>query len=473
MKYIYLALLICLVSPRTFAAFQPIWKGYLNSALHKSVEAKSQIDMADAIINDEFNDWKLSLNPRYGESNLARLFAFQAQKTKTTTFRFELSKVSYKYGTVSLTHEKIEYDISEWQSSALSSFSDDHIFETRTGISYSYDFLDRSNDKDFEILKTQAIATSLETQLEKEQNFLDFFTVYLQAKYQLFTVELTKSFVSEAQKRVNKTARREKEGSSRKIDLYQARSSLLNQSENLDKSRSNLKENLAIIENIVKVKISEKYFKGISWKKYPYSYFGKVIKRSEHLSLKALEARIKVIDKNLEKIKDQNGMKLLFTAGYTTNAIDANRQRSYEDHIDGLTKDTGVSLNLIIPLGIDKRRAIRIKQEYQRKKNKLDLQKQKDDLNIKKTSLIERIKYFEKITDSAKKKVELASLTAKEQNRLYLRGQSTFEEVIRAEEAYITTRLNEKKALFDYELLIANYAFLNNSIKPFLDLYRD
>jgi hypothetical protein len=124
-------------------------------------------------------------------------------------------------------------------------------------------------------------------------------------------------------------------------------------------------------------------------------------------------------------------------------------------------------------LGFDKRSAINTKDEYQRKKNKLDLQKQKDDLTIRKTSLLARIKYFEKITNLSKRRVKLASLTSKEQNRLYLRGQSSFEEVIRAEEAFINARLNEKKSLLDYELLIANYAYLNNSIKPFLDLYRD
>ena len=67
----------------------------------------------------------------------------------------------------------------------------------------------------------------------------------------------------------------------------------------------------------------------------------------------------------------------------------------------------------------------------------------------------------------------IATETLKEQNRLYLRGQASFEEVIRAEESYINSKLNEKKMLLDYELLIANYAFLNNSMMTLLNAYRD
>ena len=64
-------------------------------------------------------------------------------------------------------------------------------------------------------------------------------------------------------------------------------------------------------------------------------------------------------------------------------------------------------------------------------------------------------------------------LAMKETNKLYARGQSNFDEVIRREENYINAKLSEKTTLANLELLIANLAFVEGNIEPFLESYRD
>ena len=404
---------------------------------------------------------------------MASLFSFQSQSTKNKALNFGLSKDSYKYGSFSITHSKVEYDLSDWSSTSLSSFNSETLFETKTSLNYSYDFLDRSLTSSYDLLVAQAATDSIENQINIEKSYLDFFTTYLQAKYQVYAVELSKSFVKEATKRVKRTKKRVRDGVSRSVDLSQAKSSLLNQEESILSARSSLKENLAILENILGMKITDRYFSKISWKRRNFNYWDLFIQKNEHLSVELAKKRVVVSDKNLEKISNQNGYKLLFSTAFSTNAMNEDQQKSYDDHLDTKSKELTVGVRLVIPLGLDKNSAHRRRVRYQNKKNELDLANTKDDIRVRKQSLRERIKFFESTTKIANKKVSLSKLTLSQQNKLYFRGQASFDEVIRAEEAYINARLNEKRALLNYEVLIANYAYLNNSIKPFLNNYRD
>lgn len=473
MHRVIIAVFLLSYSHLSFGVFQNVWKGYQSSKVNQSLEISQKITEEEFKFQNDFNDWKFFVNPSYGESNLASLFSFQSQSTKNKTLNFGLSKDSYKYGSFSITHSKIEYDLSDWSTTSLSSFNSETVFETKTSLNYSYDFLDRSLTSSYDLLVAQAATDSIENQINIEKSYLDFFTTYLQAKYQVYAVDLSKSFVKEARRRVKRTKKRVRDGVSRSVDLSQARSSLLNQEESILSARSSLKENLAILENILGFKVTDNYFSKISWKRKTFSHWSSFISETEHLSVELAKKRVVVSDKNLEKISNQNGYKLLFSTAFSANAMNESQQESYSEHLDTKAKELRVGLRLVIPLGLDKNSALKRRISYQNKKNELDLANKKDDIRTRKLSLKERIKFLESTTELANKKVKLSKLTLSQQNKLYLRGQASFEEVIRAEEAYINARLNEKRALLNYEVLIANYAYLNNSIKPFLNNYRD
>jgi outer membrane protein TolC len=470
---ILISLILLSISLNASAVFKDIWKGYLVSKIHQSQQVEIKLNAANFKFSDNIFDWNFGFTPSHSESNLASIFAFQAQKTTEDSMLFSLSKSSYKFGTFSLSHEKTSYDLSEWTAESLKNFADPVLYENRTSIEYSYDFLNRSSDIDQEIVEIDYRSGDLQSKINIEQGYLNFFSTYLQTKFQVYAVDLTKSFIKEAKRRVSITKRRFNDGTSRKVELLQARSSLLNQNESLEKNRSTLKQNLAILENIIGKRIDDSYFAKLTWKMIPFKSWRKYIDEKTPMSLDLIQEKIKFSEKQIEKMNNESGYKLTMNTAYITNALGVSDSASMTEAMSGDNTRQSISLNFVIPLGMDKRSALRERYTYQKKKNELELLNSIDEVKVKKTALIEQIKYLEKSNSFSKSKVEIATETLKEQNRLYLRGQASFEEVIRAEESYINAKLNEKRMLLDYELLIANYAFLNNSMTSLLNAYQD
>lgn len=468
-----LAALLLVLPLKSFAVFQKIWKGYQVSNFNQSQHLDLKINEAN--YNFEINkyDWQLQITPQYDNSFRDALFDFQSLNTTTNSLTYGFVKPTYKWGTFSFTQTQLQYDLSQWTASRRATLDSDIKYEVQNNISYTYDFLDKSSDKDFEIAEIKNERGKTQAKLNIDKGYFDFFTVYLQAKFQVFAVELNKEFVKRAQKRVNQVSKRVKDGLSRKVELDQARSSLLNQKETLESSRSSLKQNLAILENIIGKKIEESYFASITWDRKEFNFWNSYIKQTKHYSLEVLEESLKASEKALEKISHETGYKLLLSANYSTNDIDQDAQESFNNSFTGQRFSRQVSLNFVVPLGGDKRKGLRQKFMFQKKKNEFDILTKKDELNAKKEALLQQVSYLEKATSFSKEKVRLSQRILNEQNRLYLRGQASFEEVIRAEENYINAELSEKRLLAEYETLIANYAFFNNSIKDVLDVYQD
>lgn len=470
MKTIITAIIITF-SFNSWAVFQQIWKGYQVSNLNQSNHLDIKLNEANFTFDSNKFDWKLEITPAHENSNLDSNFSFQANRTIKNSMTYGLSKPTYKWGTFSIKHSQITYDLSDWPKSSGQPL--DEMFETKNIVSYTYDFLDRSQDKDYELIHLNKSKGDIQSKLTIDKGYFDFFTVYLQAKLQVYSVELTKEFVKRSQKRVSQVQKRVRDGLSRRVELNQAKSSLINQQEALERSRSSLKQNLAILENILGKEIDESFFEKLTWKSQKFSYWSKNIQTQKHYSYDVLEQSLEYSEKMIEKIADQNGYKLLLSATYVSNDIDESSSESLSNSLAGERDSKNISLNIVIPLGGDKGEGLRTKYAYQKKKNELDLLTKKDELKSKKEALIQQIKYLERATGLSIKKVGLARDILKEQNRLYLRGQASFEEVIRAEESYINAELSEKRLFAEYETLIANYAFFNNSIKAVLDVYQD
>lgn len=477
MKTFYnIALISALVftSKSSFAVFQDIWKGYQASKVNISRQMDSNINEQNFKFELNKFDWQLFVTPSYDSTFLDALFSFQSRHTITSGVTYGVTKNSYQYGTFSLQQEVQTYDLSNWENdSFLQSLPGTSLYETRNTLSYSYDFLDKSNDLDFELTHINHKLGDLEAKQGVEQGYFDFFNVYIQAKLQVYIVKLTSEFVKESKKRLEQIQKRFKDGLSREVELLQAKSNLLNQKEALEKARSSLKQNLAIIENLVGFKIKDEYFSDLSWKFNGFSFWKSFIKEDKNLNLEILKKRLELTEKNLEKINEQNGHKLTLRANYITNAIDSDTSDSLSNSFKGDRFSQNVSITWTMPLGVEKNKALVKRNFLQKKKNELDLLSLKDEVEVKKSALLEQIQYLETAGKIASSKIDLNKQTLKEQNKLYLRGQSSFEEVIRAEEAYINVRLSEKRLLAEYELLIANYAYLNSSTKSLLDNYQD
>lgn len=473
MMRVYLLVILAIYSVESKAVFQKIWQGYQASKVNQSRMLDAKLNEANFKFEENLYDWQFFITPNYTHTFRDAFFSFQSQQTRSNGLTYGLSKTSYKYGTFSFSQARINYDLSEWSADNLSRLDGDQLYETVNTLTYTYDFLDQSNDTDFELSLINFEMQSLQAKMNVEQGYFDFFSVYIQAKLQVYAVKLTKEFVAEATRRVEQIKKRVRDGLSRKVELLQARSNLLNQQEALESARSSLKQNLAIIENLIGININDSYFAKLSWNHYPFEHWKKFITESDALSVDILKKRLEHGEKTLAKVAEQSGHKLLLEARYSMNDIDSDAQKSFNNATSGEHFDRSLSLTWTIPLGSSKREGLTNKTSYQLKKNELDLLTAEDEVKVRKSALLEQISYLEKAGKIAQSKIEIGKETLKEQNRLYLRGQSSFEEVIRAEEAYINARLSEKRLLAEYEMLVANFAFLNNSTKPLLDGYLD
>ena len=97
--------------------------------------------------------------------------------------------------------------------------------------------------------------------------------------------------------------------------------------------------------------------------------------------------------------------------------------------------------------------------------------KDKIEMNIE--VLTHNIDKFQKAYELAIKQVGLTKKIMNEQNKLYLRGLATFDDVIRSEESYINATLDEKKILHTFENLIVDFAYYNGSIVDLFERYKD
>ena len=131
MKYFLFLLLIPLNSQ---AFFQKLYQGFKKSDSLKEVLLDEKIHAADYKFNENRYDWNLNLNAQAQDSFLQALFAFQSQQTITQSYSLGVSKSSYKFGTFSLSHNQVSYDLSNWSDQSLSSFS----FVSQSPYGYSF-----------------------------------------------------------------------------------------------------------------------------------------------------------------------------------------------------------------------------------------------------------------------------------------------------------------------------------------------
>jgi len=455
------------------AAFQALWKGYQVSTINelRKIETENVENSLDYFLNS--NAWNLKLSAQYDDTFLDALFSFQAQQTIKETKGLSLSKSTYRYGDFSIGVTQTRYDLSNWDS-GVGTNSSDEVFETRTNISYTYDFFNQKSLYEEKRIIQNNIVMSSENNAQRDKEYLDFFKTYLDAKLSVFTYQLAKEMKKRAAKRLSVINRRLKDGLSRKVESYQARSSLLKQDQEVFKSQATLKEKLAIIELILKKEVPLQYFDGLKWNYVAFDKWRSQISEKVNFELKSIEERIKLIEIENKKLADERGHSLKLTANYVTNSFNENAGDSFTDATSGPENDSKViGIEYSIPFGNSYHDSLLTKQKIDKKRaqyKQLDL---RDRIEIQKNTLKYNIDKFEKAYQLSKRQVGLTKQIMLEQNKLYLRSQATFDDVIRAEESYINSSIEEKRILHTYESLIIEYAYylgsLGNIIKGYVD----
>ena len=471
MKYLILLFLYPISS---YAIFDKVYKGYLDSDYLKEVTLEKGIYDADYDIGLHKHEWQLNLKGNHTDTFLTSLYSFQSQQTIARSAGLSLSKSSYRFGTLNFEHTQTDYDISNWTQTNLNSFDSDHIFEVRNTISYVYEFLNDMDRLDWDLLQIQNQLNQVTFEKNLQQIHFDFFTTYLSAKARILLDRLYKDAQEEAKRRVTMVKRRVRDGLSRKFELKQAELALLTQEETTIKNMGQLRESVRAIENIIGVIIEPSHYKLVNWSIKPVNKYKYLFYDVKYLDLEQLSKSNELSQVSLSQFEETINHSLNLSLKYTSNAFDSDQGQAMTDaEVGNVNDETIVALTYSIPLGRDRLNSQRAKLLRQKTRNELKSKNLASELKTKSEVLQENIKRYSKALDIVERKIDAAKVSLNEHKKLYPRGQVSFEELLSAEQSLINAKISRTNMLLLYEQSVAQLAFLTGNMVKLLAQYQD
>lgn len=474
MKSLSVLILVFMVSPAQASLFQEFYSRYKKSDRLQAIKLQSPINMADIQLNEDKYDWTLQMSLNNGESDLASLYSFQSQETKTKSHALSLEKSSFRFGTISFTHSQTEYDLSKWSNSALTSFSNEIQYESKNTLSYTYEILNKTKNIDWKVIQTQKKSNQLEQSLSEQKDAYDIFNSYLTAKQGIILDRLYNEFENRALERVKLVTKRVRDGLSRSVDLNQSRLSLLQQKETIIKNSSSLREKLIIIEEVVGMKITPAQYQLVSWSYKPKEDFDYLFESKESQEVERLKWLQRLNTLQMEKLDESINDSLVFGVSYVRNSFNSDSAIANRDALENSENvEQIVSLTYTLPLGISKSNASTKKLQSIINKNKLDLNNTQGEITAQLRTLKENIVRFSRAIEVLDEKVKISDKIVKQNYNLYIKGKSSFEVMIRSEETLISAKIDQMNMYALYEQSLAKLAYLNGDINKFLTQYVD
>lgn len=285
---------------------------------------------------------------------------------------------------------------------------------------------------------------------------------------------LYKEFAAKSKQRVRITAKRVRDGLSRSVELDQAQLNLLTQEETILRNKSQLREKVSIIEEIIGITFKEEDYKLVNWNYKSIDEYSFVKEISKNLEVEQLKNSQLVNELALKKLKYQSGHSLNLGLSYTKNAVEDNREDALSDSWGASVNDEKIiSLSYSIPLGESSYKYQKQKILELKNKNSLDLKNRVGEIEVQRKVLHENILRFDEGIKILNNKIRFAKSALNKTQTLYNRGQASFEELLRAEEAFINAEIGLMNMYWQYEYSIASLSYLNGNIIQLLDGYRD
>lgn len=457
-----------------YAVFQDLYRGYQKSDSVKSSDLGHEIIHYQSIFRENVHDWKIEFSSNYKDSFLQSLYSFSSNQTISQNFLLGLKKQTAHYGSFSVSHGQIEYDLSNWAASGLNSFSSGKVYEAKNILSYNYDFFKKPFALDLEINAVEKKTQELSLTVKSEKQFFNFYQAYIDTKLKVVLNRLYMEFEKRAHKRVILLRKRTQDGLSRSIELNQARLALISQQETILKNKTSMKENIFALENIIGHNIPEEVYINIIWTNKKQNMFPMLTIQSTQAELEYLKYTNELTEIKLEKIRNDSSHSLNLSIGYAKNSVNNLKSKAFDEASgSGENDEKLIGLTYTLPLGSDKHQSLSRQISLQQKQNNLELEKLQRDFHAQELSLKDNLDAYGKAIDLGQEKINIAQQTIIESQKLYLRGQITFEELLRAEEAYLNAKISLTNLLAAYDKTMGQLAYLKGQIKAFLASYVD
>ena len=453
-----------------YCYFQELYQGFKNSKDIALAKTDAKLLTTSAELKESQYAWDFTVSLNDSDSFVESLRSFNSQRTKSRTMLMGVSKDTFDFGTFGVSYQETLYDISSWESSALSSFSLEELLESKYAINYQYEILNDYKKIDQKIIATEKSVATIQDQLSKEQLSFDFFSTYLLVKQSIVNYQVHLENLKLSKLRFDNVKRRVKDGLSKKIDLYQAESAYIEQESLVESVRLSIEESKKQLESVIGRKIPQEILKKLNWPK-AFDYKTPEAIESKKLSVLRLQNRLAKLQS--QQAKESNSHSLSIGGEYSKNSFDENQTESRNDLFENKFEDRRVFIAYKIPIGTRKSSLLETRQKLTELKaslaEKIEEESLKDRLNFLTQGMEKNSKHY----NAAKKKERLLLLAAKEGRTLYKRGQRSLDDILRLEESLVSASLDKYQRLYNLESAQAEVAYLSGHILDYLELYKD
>ncbi len=462
MKFAFFWVLFVYCLP-SFASLEQLAKEFLerNSIV---AEARSNIVLAQLDIEswDSSKTTSLSWTSNYDNNSLESYSAFAAQfaggafrlPIEMQTHGLTVSK-DFSWGG-NLSFENTFNQIKAKGTQKIYGFTQGLTFTQNIG----RDFFGQNYDLQGEALESALKASASQSQGEIDQSLLTLVQNYYAASLYKSMVELQTEAQKRAQQRLALIQRRVRDGLREKVDLIQARISLLRAQESVKSAKQNLISNLESLSTSIHRAVGEEDIVGFTQKGFK-THLVKAGKVDENLGLQALVHQVEALGQTL-KTKDNDVMPdINFQAALKNNNYDPNLGTGFSGGTFGKSNDEiSVGVNVVWPFGNKPQRVEETKARVRFETAKLKKDRLAININQIEKSIKDQIVVLEENLESSRARLKLAQSALKEYSLLYERGRADLDQLIASEETLIQTQISHVQYQSQREQLTYQLSFL-------------
>lgn len=409
-------------------------------------------------LEDAKYSWNLSAESSYRDSKLKTLNSFSISTIESKIQTLTLSKGFDWGGSLSFSNS-LEQHVYKGDKAGFTQ-----------SLNYSQDlgrnFFGQQDKYSLEIAQSNIGVAKHTVDANSESKLYGFAALYIRASLLKSLLDYQAQAYQRALKRMNLIKRRVRDGLREQVDLYQANNSLLQSEEELITAENNFKDALEKLSESLHRKVDKSEVEYLSYEEMEMS----LVNLEGNHNLKVLTEKLKLIEKELQKTKNDLFPALSLSVGYKTNNYDTELSNALsEGNLSGNNNELTAALKLSWNIGHESEKALSSLKKIEEMTIVKEIETQKKNLAVLSEVMKNKANNLNDIISSSRKRINLAQKTLDEYNSLYNKGRVDLDTVIRAEESLINTQRSyishvssHKELVYSLSLL---YGDLTNYIK--------
>ncbi len=303
---------------------------------------------------------------------------------------------------------------------------------------------------------------------ELHGKLLELAQAYIESGQHLALLELQGEARRRAERRLEVTRRRVRDGLRMAVDLYQTRAALHRQEELVQSAQLRLQSALENIGRLLHRQVAQSEVANLRQNTFQQRQ-APGGESAANRSLKRLEQQQRLFQSALEKSRFFLTPRVELSTFYRTSQVGGVRSGTLSGgSLGGEHKEVAVALDLSWKWGRPFTNTERLKARLNFETARHNLQKSRTDAAQSVEVLKGHVALLQRNIASARERLELSLKALREYNQLYDRGRANLDQVIRAEEAFIETEISYVNYVAEREISVYRLSHLYGQLPTFI-----